>query len=153
MAGKGQSGALTDMQLARKIRQLIYFVGLLHTSPSLSLSLSFPRFLSNADRFEMWATHSLSLSLSIYPFCGERRAVKSFMNFKQGPLSSNRARSFLIFPLPRWREGDRERERERDRDRREKPCKPSGDTSRGEKGETTSCNENHSCDYMMSNVF
>lgn len=74
---------------------------------SLSPSLSFPRFLSNADRFEMWATHSLSLSLSIYPFCGERRAVKSFMNFKQGPLSSNRARSFLIFPLPRWREGDR----------------------------------------------
>lgn len=60
MAGKGQSGALTDMQLARKIRQLIYFVGLLHTSLSLSIPVS--RLLSNADRFEMWATHSLSLS-------------------------------------------------------------------------------------------
>lgn len=64
MAGKGQSGALTDMQLARKIRQLIYFVGLLHTSLSLSIPVS--RLLSNADRFEMWATHSLSLSLSRY---------------------------------------------------------------------------------------
>lgn len=62
MAGKGQSGALTDMQLARKIRQLIYFVGLLHTSLSLSLSIPVSRLLSNANRFEMWATHSLSLS-------------------------------------------------------------------------------------------
>lgn len=113
MAGKGQSGALTDMQLARKIRQLIYFVGLLHTSLSLSLSIPVSRLLSNADRFEMWATHSLSLSLDmplLWGDRGERRAVKSFMNFKQGPRIEEPRDHFSFF---RCHVGERGMERER----------------------------------------
>lgn len=64
MAGKGQSGALTDMQLARKIRQLIYFVGLLHTSLSLSPSLSLDFYPTRI--VSKCGPHILSLSLSRY---------------------------------------------------------------------------------------
>lgn len=66
MAGKGQSGALTDMQLARKIRQLIYFVGLLHTSLSLSLSPSLSLDFYPTRIVSKCGPHILSLSLSRY---------------------------------------------------------------------------------------
>ena len=103
------------MQLARKIRQLIYFVGcepsplspssLLSLSLSLSLSLthSFSRdFVLMYSRKCGPQSHCLSLSLSLFSpstsldmallallwrvAIGEV-AVKSFMNFKQAPLN------------------------------------------------------------------
>lgn len=114
MAGKGQSGALTDMQLARKIRQLIYFVGLLHTSlflsPSLSLDFYPTRIVSKCG------PHILSLSLDmplLWGDRGERRAVKSFMNFKQGPRIEEPRDHFSFF---RCHVGERGMEREMDRD-------------------------------------
>lgn len=83
---------------------------------SLSLSIPVSRLLSNADRFEMWATHSLSLSLDmplLWGDRGERRAVKSFMNFKQGPRIEEPRDHFSFF---RCHVGERGMEREMDRD-------------------------------------
>lgn len=118
MAGKGQSGALTDMQLARKIRQLIYFVGLLHTSLSLSLSPSLSLDFYPTRIVSKCGPHILSLSLSLdMPLLwgdrGERRAVKSFMNFKQGPRIEEPRDHFSFF---RCHVGERGMEREMDRD-------------------------------------
>lgn len=116
MAGKGQSGALTDMQLARKIRQLIYFVGLLHTSLSLSLSPSLSLDFYPTRIVSKCGPHILSLSLDmplLWGDRGERRAVKSFMNFKQGPRIEEPRDHFSFF---RCHVGERGMEREMDRD-------------------------------------
>lgn len=116
MAGKGQSGALTDMQLARKIRQLIYFVGLLHTSLSLSLHPCLSTFIQRGSFRNVGHTFSLSLSLDmplLWGDRGERRAVKSFMNFKQGPRIEEPRDHFSFF---RCHVGERGMEREMDRD-------------------------------------
>lgn len=99
------------MQLARKIRQLIYFVGCM---PPCSPPLPSTTCLSYSARVVCIARKCGPLSLSICPLAfgllwrstiGEV-AVKSFMNFKQGPARIE-PRSFLIFPLACWRKGDR----------------------------------------------
>lgn len=114
MAGKGQSGALTDMQLARKIRQLIYFVGLLHTSLSLSLHPCLSTFIQRGSFRNVGHTFSLSLDMPLlWGDRGERRAVKSFMNFKQGPRIEEPRDHFSFF---RCHVGERGMEREMDRD-------------------------------------
>lgn len=130
------------MQLARKIRQLIYFVG----SRAYPLSLSTPLSLTSSYwciDANMGHTIFLSLSLSLFLLSldivlfallwrvaiGEV-AVKSFMNFKQAPLWIE-PRSFLIF-LParrrckkdeRVQAQDSERKRGRERGKkREREC-------------------------------
>lgn len=84
----------------------------LSLSPSLSLDFYPTRIVSKCG------PHILSLSLSLdMPLLwgdrGERRAVKSFMNFKQGPRIEEPRDHFSFF---RCHVGERGMEREMDRD-------------------------------------